>query len=123
MELVYQNNYGATFKVKNVPNPLCSLQMVVDSIGLFMTEDDLDNLLRMVQESGQPCQCPDCQGEQCQRLWCSSKHYEFGLTLSKENKEELVDLIKGTQFLLHMDETLKQYRLKPEDGETDLTSN
>ena len=111
MELVYQNDYGATFKVKNVPNPSCSLQMVVDSIGLFMTEDDLGKLLQMVQESGQPCYCPECKGERCKRLWCTSKYYEFGLTLNEENKKGLVDLLKGTQFLLNMSQTLEKYKI------------
>ena len=111
MEMIYQNKYGATFKVANVPNPKCSLQLVVDSIGLFMTEADLATLLNIIQQSGEPCYCENCQGEKCQRLWCSSRYYEFGLTLDPENTKELVDLIKGTQFLLNMDETLEKYRI------------
>ena len=111
MKLIYQNNYGATFEIKNAPNPQCKLQLIVDSIGLFMTEADLENLLQLVEQSDQPCHCPECSGEQCKKLWCLSPFYEFGLTIDKENKSELLDLIKGTKFLLSMDETLNQYRI------------
>ncbi|MEM8928355.1 MAG: hypothetical protein AAGC45_09130 [Bacteroidota bacterium] len=114
MKLIYKNDYGATFKIKNVPNTNCSLQLVVDCIGIFLTESDLSKLLHMVEQSNQPCYCEDCHGEKCKRLWCTSKYYEFGLALNEENIKGLVDLVKGTQFLLNMDETLKQYRLKPD---------
>ena len=52
MELVYRNDYGASFRVKNIPNTRCTLQLVVDSIGLFMTEDDMENLLKWYNNLG-----------------------------------------------------------------------
>lgn len=113
MELVYQNGYGATFKVSNLPNPKCSIQLVVDSIGLFMSESDLSELLEIIKESKDPCYCDECKGEKCRKLWCSSPNYDFGLILDKENSSGLEDLIKGTQFLLHMNETLEEFRLRP----------
>lgn len=51
MELIYKNDYGAVFHVNNSPNPACEMQLVIDTVGLFMSRADLDHLLAIVIKS------------------------------------------------------------------------
>jgi len=41
MELIYKNDYGATYSIENSPNPHLKMQLVVDTVALFISEDDL----------------------------------------------------------------------------------
>lgn len=112
MELIYQNNYGATFKMKNSPNPDCELQLVIDSIGIFMSHQDLTELKTVIGKFQVPCQCADCKGATCTKIWSSSPRMDFCLKVDKPRLHELEDLIKGTQFILGLDNTLEKYRVK-----------
>lgn len=59
MEQIYKNDYGATYRLLNSPNPAFELQLVVDIVGLFMSRADLDHLLSIVQKSPEPCNCSE----------------------------------------------------------------
>ena len=112
MELIYGNNYGAFFKVFNAPNPLCKYQLIVDSIGIFMSEGDLDNLLDIVRDSGKACYCEECRGTQCSKIWCTGPLHDLCLKLDEGTLSELEDLILGTRFIINMDQTLDKYRIR-----------
>ncbi|MEO9891216.1 hypothetical protein [Aurantibacter sp.] len=65
MELLYRNEYGATYKVVNSANPACVVQLIVDSVGLYLSKNDLDYLMNIVLKSNEPCSCDDCGGNKC----------------------------------------------------------
>lgn len=111
MELIYGNNYGAFYKVFEAPNQECRLQLIVDTVGIFMAEKDLSHFLGIIQDSDQPCQCATCNGGKCNKIWCSNPLVDICLKVSEPILAEMEDLVKGTQFLLNMDETLKKYRI------------
>ncbi|MEM7484494.1 MAG: hypothetical protein AAF348_04735 [Bacteroidota bacterium] len=111
MELIYKNDYGACFTVKNAPNPVCTLQLIVDSIGIFMSEDDLLHLLEVVRNSDGACFCEECKGSQCSKIWCSGPMHDLCLKIDEGRLEKLEDLIVGTQFIINMNQTLEQYRI------------
>lgn len=111
MELIYGNNYGAFYKVFEAPNQECRLQLIVDTVGIFMSEDDLSHFLGIIQDSDQPCQCATCNGGKCNKIWCSNPLVDICLKVSEPILAEMEDLVKGTQFVLNMDETLKKYRI------------
>lgn len=115
MKLIYQNKYGSTYLLKNAPNPKCKIQLVVDTIGLFMCEEDLDNLLRIVHGSFDPCFCENCQGQACNKIWCSNALADICLKVNEPTLNLLDDLIKGTKFILNMNETLDIHRLSTEN--------
>lgn len=116
MELLYKNSYGASYRIENAPNPICTVQLIVDCIGLFMSEADLAHLLEVVKASYEPCFCEECKETQGKKIWSTSPFHDLALKVDATILKELEDLIVGTQFLLNMDETLKQYRLKPNQG-------
>lgn len=115
MELIYKNDYGATYKLENSPNKNCEMQLIVDTVGLFMSRDDLSHLLKIVRRSHEPCTCEECGGNQCNKIWCTNPLIDICLKVDEPILKKMVDLIKGTQFMLDMDDTLDEYRLKPED--------
>lgn len=112
MELIYQNDYGATFKIENSPNPTCQLQLVVDSVGLFMSHEDLSYLKEIVLNFDQPCECGNCNGQPCNKIWSSNPRIDICLKVEEPVLKQLEDLIKGTEFILGLDNTLEKYRLK-----------
>jgi len=63
MELVYKNAYGATYNFFGEYGTGAVLQLVVDQVGLFMSREDLKQLLHIVQNMGQPCPCDNCSGD------------------------------------------------------------
>ncbi|GAB5475243.1 MAG: hypothetical protein Mars2KO_33420 [Maribacter sp.] len=111
MELIYKNDYGAVFHVNNSPNPACEMQLVIDTVGLFMSRADLDHLLAIVIKSHEPCYCEECGG-QCNKIWCANPLIDICLKVDEAILRQMEDLIRGTQFMLNMDSTLQQYRLK-----------
>ncbi len=114
MELIYRNGYGATYKILNSPNPDCEMQLIVDAVGLFMSKDDLSHLLSIVKNSNQPCFCEDCGGR-CNKIWCSNPLIDICLKVDEPILEMMIDLIKGTQFILNMDATLDKFKMKPKN--------
>lgn len=111
MELLYQNKYGACYKIYDAPNPYCELQLIVDCIGIFMTVGDLENLLQLVRTPGKTCYCLDCDGAPCNKIWSVGPLHELYLKAHEPVLNELEDLILGTQFVLNMDKTLDQFRI------------
>lgn len=79
MDLIYRNNYGACYRVYDVPNPKCILQMVIDTVGIFMAKDDLKHLLTIVLQDPEPCNCDECGEEGCNRIWCPGPLLDFCL--------------------------------------------
>ncbi|NJB72700.1 hypothetical protein GGR42_003191 [Saonia flava] len=112
MTLLYQNKYGAAYMLNNAPNPNCKIQLIIDTIGLFMCKEDLQNLLGIVQRSYEPCYCNDCGGKACNKIWCANPLVDICLKVNEPTLDLLEDLIKGTQFMLNIDETLDEHRLR-----------
>lgn len=111
MEQIYRNEYGACYAIQNAPNPICTLQLVVDSIGIFMSVDDLSHLLEVVRNSDKACFCEECQGNPCNKIWCSGPMHDLCLKIDEDRLKLLEDLIVGTQFTLNMNQTLEEYRI------------
>ena len=114
MELIYQNKYGAAYWLNESPNPNCKIQLVIDTIGLFMCKEDLEQLLGIVQRSYEPCHCIDCGGKACSKIWCANPLVDICLNINEPILGLLEDLIIGTQFMLNMDATLGEHNLKTE---------
>ncbi len=112
MELIYSNDYGASYKMVNAPNPNCQLQLIIDTVGIFMSEKDIEGLLNIVRKSNTPCDCVECGGERCNKIWTTTPLIDTCLKVDDEILELLEDLIVGTQFMLNMDTTLEKFRIK-----------
>ncbi len=111
MELLYKNEYGASYKVDFGTNPECEVQLVIDTVGLFMSKEELDHLLTIVKNSHEPCDCGNCNGP-CEKIWCTGPLVDICLKVSDTILDKMEDLIAGTQFMLNIDATLEGYRLK-----------
>ena len=112
MKLIYKNGYGACYRVYDAPNPDCILQLVVETVGIFMSRKDLGHLLSIVREPPGPCDCPECEGGECGKIWYRGHLLDFYLKMDDMALELMEDLIEGTLFILDMDRTLEQYRIK-----------
>lgn len=72
MKLIYKNDYGGSYNVANQSNTNCTIQMVIGSTGIFMSEPEIRNLLSIVRGSDKPCNCEYCKGEICGKIWTKS---------------------------------------------------
>ncbi|QLG46292.1 hypothetical protein [Costertonia aggregata] len=115
MQLIYKNDYGAVYRIFNSPNPDCEMQLVVDTVGLFMSRADLEHLLVIVRKSYEPCSCVECDGNPCEKIWSTNPLIDICLKVDRSILTMIEDLIKGTQFMINIDTTLEKYRLRPED--------
>ncbi|QDO94403.1 hypothetical protein FNB79_10665 [Formosa sediminum] len=111
MTLIYSNNYGGCYNVSSAPNSKKVLQLVIDTVGIFMTKEDLSSLLTVILQEPAPCTCNNCSGERCNKIWCSNPLLDICLKVDKQKIELLEDLIRGTLFILEIDKTLDEYRL------------
>ena len=112
MELIYKNDYGASYNVANQSNPNCAIQMVIGTTGIFMSEPEIKNLLSIVHRSDKPCNCEYCKGELCNRIWTTSSLVDICIKVDDIILGYLEDLILGTLFILNMNDTLNKYRIK-----------
>ncbi|MEH6681507.1 MAG: hypothetical protein V7724_13235 [Sediminicola sp.] len=112
MYLIYKNAYGAIYGIENAPNPLCTLQLVVDTVGIFMARDDLSHLLEIVMRPHGPCNCAQCTGDDCHKIWCSGQLFDICLKLDPATLQLLQELIQGTQFVLGVDSTLGKFHIE-----------
>lgn len=117
MELLYKNEYGACYRMFDAPNPVCQYQLVVDTVGLFMSDTDMVYLLKIVRGSHKTCPCEDCKGEACNKIWCTNPLIDICLKVDEPVLNELEDLIQGARFMMHMDATLDKegVRKKPKN--------
>lgn len=106
MELIYSNDYAAVYRVQNSPHKDCDMQLVVDTVGLFVSSKDLEYLMDMVRRSDGPCTCADCGGNACNKIWCYNPLIDICLKVDKPILMLLEDVIKGTRFTLEVDATL-----------------
>ncbi|MFB9053915.1 hypothetical protein ACFFVB_12585 [Formosa undariae] len=111
MDLIYTNTYGACYTVDHEPDSNKVLQLVIDTVGIFMTKEDLNHMLNMILEEPLPCECNDCGGEMCNKIWCSGPLLDICLKVDFQILKLLEDLIRGTLFMLEMDKTLDEHRI------------
>ncbi|MEN1785231.1 MAG: hypothetical protein AAGF77_08845 [Bacteroidota bacterium] len=110
MEIVYNNEYGAICAVKNSPNHECTLQLVIESVGLFMSRTDLEYFLTTVQKPFEPCQCPQCQGK-IDKIWCRNPIMDLCIKFNGSISKGIAELVEGALFVLDMQDTLLQNNL------------
>ncbi len=112
MKLIYKNNYGACYRINNTSNPTCKLQIVIDTVGIFISEKEMDYLLEIIRNSQEPCNCQDCNGNRCNKIWTTSPWIDVCIKVNDDILEHMEDLILGTQFILNMDATLEKCKIK-----------
>jgi hypothetical protein len=112
MELVYENDYGRSYRLAHTPLPGADYQLVIDSVGIYMSSRELAYMMKVIQSSKEPCDCPECLGKNCNRIWTSGPLVDISLKVDEVGLDKLEDLIKGTQFIAEMDATLERYRIK-----------
>ncbi|MEL6917169.1 MAG: hypothetical protein AAFO99_05500, partial [Bacteroidota bacterium] len=115
MEIIYKNGYGAIYSIKNSPNPECTLQLVMETVGLFMSRADLEHLLKIAQKPFEPCHCEQCRGK-IDKIWSTNSIIDICLKVNKPILEGIEDLIKGALFNLDMDATLLQNNLTAKES-------
>lgn len=111
MNLIYSNNYGACYKIDKGSKSKYILQLVIDSIGIFMTKEDLKDFLVIILQEPPPCTCKECGGERCNKIWCSGPFLDVCLKVNPDVLKQLEDLIRGSLFILEMDKTLDEFRI------------
>ncbi len=111
MILIYKNEYGACYKIFDAPNHRCSIQLIINAIGIFMSETDLFHLLNTIRETNKPCNCEDCKGKINDKIWCHNTLVDVCLKMDGQRLKQFEDLILRTKFLLEIDHTLKQHQI------------
>ncbi|MBL4745806.1 MAG: hypothetical protein JKY08_05510 [Flavobacteriaceae bacterium] len=112
MELIYKNDYGTSYSVEYGPSEAHNIQLVIGTVGIFMTEKDLDVLLRVVRNSHTPCNCENCGGKRRNTIWSTSSLIDFCLKVDKKRLLLIEDLIVGTNFILNMSLELDKHSIK-----------
>jgi len=116
MKEIYKNNYGITYSVKNHPNSKYKIQLVINNLGMFMSLEEMQNLLMIVRSSYESlnnrCNCEHCKQNELSSLWKINDFFEVRLKIDIKTLNLLEDLIEGTQFILNMDTILNEHRIK-----------
>lgn len=116
MKEIYKNNYGVSYYVTNHVNPKYELQLVINNLGIYMSTDEMRNLLKLVRSSyailENKCNCKNCSQKELSSLWKINTFFEIRLKINNRVLTLLEDLIVGTQFILNMDVVLDEHRIK-----------
>lgn len=112
MNLIYKNDYGAIYSLEGAPNPNCSHQLIIGSIGIYMSLNDLSYLLDIVEACHYPCHCENCQGTFPDKIFFPNGNSEMCLHIDPFILADLEDLIKQTQFELNITQTLKGFKIR-----------
>ncbi|MDD7888132.1 hypothetical protein [Flavivirga sp. 57AJ16] len=111
MELIHKNDYGVCYKIDKYCHPRFDVQLVINSIGIYMSEAELHNLLKIVRDSDKPCFCDECAGEKCNKIWCTNPLIDICLKMDEYKLELIEDLILRALFFLEMNSTLVQLHI------------
>lgn len=112
MELIYQNGYGASYSTKNDYNTGYQLQLIIGSIGVFLSREDINDLQTVIEKSrAEGCNCDTCGEKTHNSIWKYTYLADVRLKIDYISIDLLEDLIKGTQFQLNMNTTLKQNQI------------
>ena len=106
MNVIFRNSYGAIGHVNDSVNPECKLQLIVDTIGIYMSLADLEYLLSVVGNTRASCVCEDC-GNEFDKIVCKNARIDLHLKINKGRLQLLEELIKETLFNLEIEHTLK----------------
>lgn len=116
MKEIYKNDYGISYLVDNHLNPKYELQLVVNNLGIFMSVEEMNNLLEIVRSSydviNNNCNCEKCKANNSSSLWKINNFFEVRLKIDNTVLNLLEDLIEGTRFILNIDAVLEQHRLR-----------
>ncbi|MEE9363834.1 MAG: hypothetical protein V3U92_14630 [Cellulophaga sp.] len=93
-------------------NPKYKFQIVVETVGIFLSERDMTYLLEVVRCSNTPCSCEECGGKRCKKIWTTTPMIDVCMKVDEDILGLIEDLILGTQFMLSMDATLEKHRIK-----------
>ncbi|RXG26954.1 hypothetical protein [Leeuwenhoekiella palythoae] len=111
MSLIYKNPYGSVFTISDAPNPKCNYQLVIDSMGIFMSKKDIYSLLNIVRSYFQPCYCENCQGKLPDKLYLPDTNSELCLMVDPLLLADFEELFVGATFHIEMQETLKNHEI------------
>lgn len=106
MKIIFRNSYGAIGHVNYSFNPECKLQLIIDTIGIYMSLTDLKYLLSVVEKTRVSCTCKDC-GNELDRIICKNSRIDLRLKINRVRLQLLEELIKETLFILEIENTLK----------------
>jgi len=112
MELIYENEYGRCYSVSHGPSIKHNIQMVIGTVGVFMTGKDMEALLLVVRNSHAPCNCENCGGKRRNKILTTSVLIDFCLKVDEHILPLIEDLIVGTNFMLNMGIELDKHRIK-----------
>ena len=112
MELIYKNDYGTCYSVEHGPSSKHNIQMVIGTVGVFMTGRDMDALLHVVRNSHEPCHCENCGGKRRNTILTTSPLIDFSLKVNEDVLLEIEDLIVGTNFMLNIEIELDKHSIK-----------
>lgn len=109
MNLIYKNSYGSSYKVDTyiTNNQKRNIQIYIGTIGIYMTEKELSDLLKIIKQADKPCQCEACEGKVCNKIWTSNPLIDICIKLDDEVLDELEDLVSWTKFLIKLDSNLE----------------
>lgn len=110
MNIIFRNPYGAVCYVKDSLNPECRLQLIVDTIGVFMSIADLEYLLSVVINTRKSNSCKDC-GDAFDKISCKNELIDLHFKVDNGRLKLFEELIKGTLFNIKMDDTLEANKI------------
>ncbi|NJX14707.1 hypothetical protein [Tamlana crocina] len=108
MELLYQNEYGASYALENSFDSEIKFQIVIGSVGMFLTQKDIDELQDLVQ---------DCKTESLRNkknydtIWKHTCFADVRIKLNQPLLHLLEDLVNGTHFVINMNATLRKNKI------------
>lgn len=116
MKEIYKNDYSVSYLISNHTNKKYTLQLVINNLGIFMSLEEMDALLKIVKASygalENKCNCEKCKENALSSLWKVNSFFEVRLNIDFNILSLLEELIEGTQFILNLDSILEEHRIK-----------
>jgi len=111
MELIYQNEYGASYAVRDFFKTGHQFQIIIGSISIFLSKEDLIDLQNVINNFKGGCSCEDCGEKIFNSIWKYTYLADVRLKVDYISIGLLKDLITGTLFVINMNTTLKQNQI------------
>ena len=109
MDIVYENAYGSIYRASESPCAHCNYQLVVNTVGVYMSKSDLSYLLQVVTNRDIPAHANSRYDYD--RIWCKNPLIDIHLKVEGQNHNRLIDLLKGALFNIEIEILLKANKI------------
>ncbi|MDT0690350.1 hypothetical protein RM549_11175 [Salegentibacter sp. F188] len=103
VDLIYHNKFGIAFRWKNseLKADPKRIQLVFKDMGFYLLREEILQLSNNIQTAAQH-NCCKCDMKNCRSILIKSPLLKMDFAVTREEMEQISDLIEGTLFRLNL---------------------